>query len=105
MLIIECFSKVGHMTTGVPHGIVLVQVLFVIYTASLHCLLESLNESFHIYAEDTQIYMTTDDSPDSQQKPTRVYEAVSQWMKRGALKLNPGNIDILLVGTALRRNL
>ena len=99
------------LDTGVPQGCVIGPVLFVIYTASLHYMLDSLIVSFHFHADDTQVYVTVDDFPESK-KITHIYIyifiyiyiAVSQCMKAKKLKLKPGKTEILL-GTAHRINL
>ena len=65
------------MKAGVQQSSVLGPVLSVIYKTSLIYLIESLNASFHFYAEDTKIYMTVGDSPESQEILTHIYEAVT----------------------------
>ena len=48
----------------------------------LHYLHQSLNVFFHFYEDDTQFYMTVDDSFESQEKLTCIYEALSHWVKK-----------------------
>ena len=55
-------SEVETMTTGVPQGTVLAQLLFnayiAAYIASLTTLLQKHNFHHHLYADDTQLYIT-----------------------------------------------
>ena len=49
----EDLSEAGIMKTGIPQGSILGPILFIIYTAELQYLLDSLNVSYHFYADDT----------------------------------------------------
>ena len=105
MLNIVSYSEVGHMKIIFPWGSVLDPILFVICTASLHCLLDSLKVYFRFYADDTQIYMNLDAHLESQEKLTHIYEAVSQLMEARKKKLKPCKTEIQLIGTAHQINL
>ena len=70
----QSYSEVGRMTTGVPQGSVVYPVIFVIYTASLHYLLESL-DVFFFFSFLCRRHANLHDPPESKEKLTQIYEA------------------------------
>ena len=51
-------SQLNTITTGVPQGSVLGPILFNAYGAPLAKLLQQRNMQHHLYADDTQLYVT-----------------------------------------------
>ena len=91
-------SNEGTMQYGVPQGTILGPVFFIIYTASLQYVLRDLGVSFHLYADDTQIYFRLTNIDDSNLKIQLIGEAVDKWMNDRRLKMNARKTEIMIIG-------
>ena len=80
-------------------------VLFTLFTTPLSAIISSFDINHHLYADDTQMYMSlsVSNAKESLEKLQQCLMGVSSWITGSKLKLNPSKTKFLFIGTKLLR--
>ena len=70
----------AEMKSGVPQGTILGPIMFIIYTMYLRFVLDRPGVSYHLYADDTQVYFKISEKDENYQKVTDIGLEIKNWM-------------------------
>ena len=92
-------SEVNELLYGVPQGSVLGPIAFCIYTIPIGSILNYYNISYHIYADDTQLYCTFDAecADEVVSSLQNCLADIRSWMIKNKLKINDDKTEFLVI--------
>ena len=96
-------SKPVILDYSVPQGSVLGPQWFTVYTSPVRDIILKYNLNYHVYADDTQLYITFKSSQEPAESCITTLEKCIQeirsWMRQNFLKLNDEKTEFLLFGS------
>ena len=98
----NAISKYVILDYFVPQGSVLGPQWFTVYTSPVRDIIWKYNLNYHVYADDTQLYITFKSSQEPADSCITMLEKCIQeirsWMRQNFLKLNDEKTEFLLIG-------
>ena len=95
-----------YLTCGVPQGLVIGPILFVLYAVDLLSVIDNHGLSPHMYTDDTQVYGSCKPTtvPAFTAKISECVQAATSWMRSNRLQPNPDKTEVLWCATTRRQH-
>ena len=91
------FSAPTPVRFGVPQGSVLGPILYSMYIAPLCDILSAQNIDFHMYADDTKLYIPIGNDNSNIYRLEKCITDIKNWMTTNKLKLNGEKTEIMIL--------
>ena len=97
----DLYSSSAPLFSGVPQGSILGPVLFSLYLLPLCSIILKHNISFHLYADDLQLYLPiVSKSPDAMDSIHKCLSDIKIWLSQTFLSLNENKTECILFGSS-----